>query len=93
VRYTIKAFRNIPIYYPGEITSFKVYGLIDGDGSFNISFPQKLESGKIKPVLSLCLGKNAASLFFKEIIKILGPKGVLTQSNSIVISHSNSRFG
>jgi len=62
-------------------------GLIDGDGSFNISFPQKLESGKIKPVLSLCLGKKkiAASLFFKEIIKILGPRGVLTQSNSIFI--------
>lgn len=60
-------------------------GLIDGDGSFNISFPQNLETGKIKPVLSLCLGKNAASQFFKEIKIYLGASGVLSQSKSIFI--------
>jgi len=60
-------------------------GLIDGDGSFNISFPQNLKTGKIKPVLSLCLGKNAATQFFNLSKSYLGASAVLSQSKAIYI--------
>ena len=41
--------------------------LIYRNGFFNISFSQKLKSGKIKPVLSLCLGKNTTSIYQQNL--------------------------
>lgn len=56
-------------------------GLIDGDGSFNITFQK---NGNIKPVLSVCIGSNA--LPFREYCKkYLGDSGALYKSKSIFI--------
>lgn len=84
----INTIKKIPDTICNITSEFKpgfLAGLIDGDGSFNISFPQNLETGKIKPVLSLCLGKNAASQFFTLSKGYLGASGVLSQSKSIFI--------
>ena len=67
-----------------ELTAGFLSGMIDGDGSFNISFPQNLETGKIKPVLSICIGPTSLP-FIEEFKKYLGPSGTLEKSKNILV--------
>lgn len=82
-----KTVNKIPDIFSNLTSEFNagfLAGMIDGDGSFNITFPQNLKKAKIKPVLSLCFGPTALVLY-EESKKYLGISGVLYKANNIFV--------
>lgn len=64
-----------------EFTPAFLAGMVDGDGSFNVSFTKE---GTVKPALSLCIGTSAYQLI-DLIKKYLGPSGGIEKSGSVLI--------